>query len=269
MANLDVKCPYHNPMKCNLSPADKEYLETPEKYKAFFILQYNDNDPYLETVLEKYFNDRTWRLFNAGKEAGQGAKFCNVCRYALASDFGIACLTPLNHNVFQEIGLMMGLQKPVLYLHNPNRLKGKLPFDIDDQIYVEYTSKDELERKLEKKIEYIIEKVELFSEYQKRFRESLQQKVDKLEPNELELLKIFLIENRSLNFRHLQSLGIEEYFKHWNMALNKSLNNLGLIIQTVVHEWNKQARKLKYSECWEINPEYRDILREVVFKRQD
>ncbi len=126
-------------MKCNLSPADKSYLLTPEKYKAFFIFQYKNQDAWLEPTLERYFGERTWRLFNAGKEGGTGTKFCNVCRYALASNFGIVSLTPFNFNVFQEIGLMQGAQKQLLYLLNPER-KGselkekdldKLPFDID------------------------------------------------------------------------------------------------------------------------------------------
>jgi hypothetical protein len=264
MANFDVKCPYHNPMKCNLSPADKEYLETPEKYKAFFILQYNDNDEYLEPVLEKYFNDRTWRLFNAGKEAGQGTKFCNVCRYALASDFGIACLTPLNHNVFQEIGLMMGLQKPVLYLYNPGQIKKeeKLPFDIDDQIYIEYTSKDELEQGLEKEMGLLIDKVELFSEYQKRFRESLQQKVDNLIPQDQEILKLFLIESRPLKKLFLYKLSVLDKFKDWDSNFENPLKDSGLIIRRI----QPTDMQRRYEFVWEINHEYRDVLREIVFK---
>jgi hypothetical protein len=257
-------------MKCNLSPADKEYLETPERYKAFFIFQYKDNDPYLEPVLEKYFNNRTWRLFNAGKEAGQGTKFCNVCRYALASDFGIACLTPLNHNVFQEIGLMMGLQKPVLYLYNPKQIKKeeKLPFDIDDQIYIEYTSKEELELGLEKEMGLLIDKVELFSEYQKRFRESLQKKVDNLRGEDSDFLKLFLIENRSLDEKGLEELWV---YGKIDSIENISLNSLevsGLIVKRIIPS-EVQGAYIAQSEFWEVNPEYRDILREIVFKKQD
>ena len=90
MERFNVKCSDHFPMKCNLSNADKDYLMTEEKYKAFFIFQYKEQDEWLQPTLERYFNERTWRLFNAGKEGGTGTKFCNVCRYALAADFGIA-----------------------------------------------------------------------------------------------------------------------------------------------------------------------------------
>jgi hypothetical protein len=46
MANFDIVCPDHYPMKCNLSQADKDYLLTNEKYKAFFIFQYKNQDVY-------------------------------------------------------------------------------------------------------------------------------------------------------------------------------------------------------------------------------
>ena len=37
MERFNRRCPDHFPMKCNLSPADKAYLMTEEKYKGFFI----------------------------------------------------------------------------------------------------------------------------------------------------------------------------------------------------------------------------------------
>ena len=98
MGKFNFICPDHYPMKCNLSLADKDHLLSPEKYKAFFIFQYRNQDEWLQPTIERYFSERTWRLFNAGKEGGIGTKFCNICRYALASDFGIASLTPLNYN---------------------------------------------------------------------------------------------------------------------------------------------------------------------------
>ena len=193
MEKFNIRCPDHYPMKCNLSQADKDYLMTPEKYKAFFIFQYREQDDWLEKTLESYFMQRTWRLFNAGKEGGTGTKFCNICRYALASDFGLASLTPLNYNVFQEIGLMQGLQKPVLYLLNPNR-KEKLPFDIDDQIYIEHRNGETLEQGLDNKIPLLLDKLQLLSGFESERRERIRKKVDKLGPDARELLKGFVLE---------------------------------------------------------------------------
>jgi hypothetical protein len=198
MANFDMMCPDHYPMRCNLSHADKDYLLTKEKYKAFLIFQYNDQDEWIQPALEKYFNERTWRLYNAGKEGGTGTKFCNVCRYALASDFGIVSLTPLNYNVHQEIGLMQGFQKPLIYLLNPNHLKSKrgknLPFDIDDQIYIEHFDKDSLIEGFNNKISLILEKLIITSGFDFNQRNLIGDKVNKLSPNAKELLKRLILE---------------------------------------------------------------------------
>ncbi len=199
MEKFNVICPDHYPMKCNLSSADKEHLLSAEKYKAFFIFQYKNQDKWLQRTLERYFSERTWRLFNAGKEGGTGTKFCNICRYALASDFGIASLTPLNHNVFQEIGLMQGLQKALLYLLNPER-KDKLPFDIDDQIYIQHTDEESLEDGLNNKMPLLIEKVLLISGFESAQRELIREKMLKLSPDAKELLKRLVLEGH-LAFR--------------------------------------------------------------------
>ncbi len=176
----------------------------------------------------------------------------------MAADFGIACLTPLNNNVFQEIGLMQGLQKPVLYLCNTERKQRKLPFDVDDQIYIPYTSREELEQKLEKEIEYVIDKVELYSRFEKLFRESLLQKVNALDSEKLRMLKYFLLENRLINTKSIPDQ---------EMIIFHKLESDGLIIKTLVPMGAKHGTNLIYSECWEVNPEYRDILREIAFTK--
>jgi hypothetical protein len=168
-------------MKCILSPADKDYLLTSEKYKAFFIFQYKNQDEWLSPTMESYFSNRTWRLFNAGKEAGTGTKFCNICRFALASDFGVVSLTPLNYNVFQEVGLMEGLQKPLLYILNPERLidnNNKLPFDIDDQIYIEHKDKKTLISGLDKNIPLLLDKIQLLSGSESEKRKYIKYKLE-------------------------------------------------------------------------------------------
>lgn len=197
MERFNIKCSDHFPMKCNLSPADKDYLLTSEKYKAFFIFQYKKQDEWLSPTIENYFSSRTWRLFNAGKEAGTGTKFCNICRFALASDFGIVSLTPLNYNVFQEVGLMEGLQKPLLYLLNPDRLQdenNKLPFDIDDQIYIEHKDKVTLISGLDKNIPLILDKIQLLSGSESEKRKYIKNKLNNLSDGAREILKVVYFE---------------------------------------------------------------------------
>ena len=184
-------------MKCNLSPADKDYLLTSEKYKAFFIFQYKKQDEWLSPTMESYFSSRTWRLFNAGKEAGSGTKFCNICRFALASDFGVVSLTPLNYNVFQEVGLMEGLQKPLLYILNPERLidnNNKLPFDIDDQIYIEHKDKETLISGLDKNIPLLLDKIQLLSGSESEKRKYIKNKLMTLSSGAREILKVVYFE---------------------------------------------------------------------------
>jgi len=199
MPKFDVICPDHYPMKCNLSPADKDYLMSPEKYKAFFIFQYCDQDPWLQPAIERYFSERAWRLFNAGKEGGMGTKFCNICRYALASDFGVVSLTPLNHNVFQEVGLMQGLQKPLLYLLNPKQ-KEKLPFDMDDQIYIEHIDQETLITGLDNKMPLLLDKLLLLSGFFSEQREAVIEKLNLLSKEAVELLKRVVLEG-NFSFR--------------------------------------------------------------------
>jgi len=193
MEKFNVRCPDHYPMKCLLPPTDKDYLMTTEKYKAFFIFQYEEQDDWLEPTINGYFSKRNWRLFNAGREGGTGTKFFKICRFALASDFGIASLTPLNNNVFQEIGLMQGHQKPVLYLLNPERNK-ELPFDMDDQIYIKHNDAASLEEGLSKEMGLFIEKVRLSSGFETAQKELVRNKIDKLSDKGKELLKNLVLE---------------------------------------------------------------------------
>lgn len=193
MGKFNVVCPDHYPMKCNLSSADKDYLLTPEKYKAFLIFQYRQQDAWLEQTIERYFGERTWRLYNAGKEGGTGTKFCNVCRYALSADFGVVSLTPLNHNVFQEVGLMQGLQKPLLYLFNPGH-KSELPFDMDDQIYIEHTDSKTLEHGLSNKIPLLLDKLLLITGFKTEQKRLIESKLKDLSNQAVDLLKRIILE---------------------------------------------------------------------------
>lgn len=211
MDKFSVKCPDHYPMKCHLSPADKDHLLSAEKYKGFFISQYNDQDDWLLPTIERFFNERTWRLFNAGSEGGTGTNFCNVCRYALASDFGIVSLTPLNYNVFQEIGLMQGLQKPLLYILNPKR-NDELPFDIADQIYIEHNDSKSLEEGLNKKIPLFIVKVELYSAFEREQRQMIKSKISGLNQEAIKILECLVLEG-NLEFPQESQSSMEEWIQ--------------------------------------------------------
>jgi hypothetical protein len=264
MGKFNVICSDHYPMKCNLSPADKDYLMTPEKYKAFFIFQYRDQDEWLEPTLVRYFSERTWRLFNAGKEGGTGTKFCNVCRYALAADFGMVSLTPLNHNVFQEIGVMQGLQKPLIYLLNPDR-KSQLPFDIDDQIYVEHTSSIMLELGLSNKMPLLLEKLKLITGFDSEQADLIRSKLSELTQPAVELLKRFVLEGdfsfRSDSSRNELEKWVQES-KKWTIEHLRELESKRFII-TVTESGGTRTLEFK-----RFNEPYRKYLEQLIFAVQ-
>ena len=260
MSKFNVICTDHYPMKCNLSPADKDHLLTSEKYKAFFIFQYRDQDEWLQPTLERYFGERTWRLFNAGAEGGTGTKFCNVCRYALASDFGIVSLSPLNYNVFQEIGLMQGLQKPLLYLFNPER-KIRLPFDIDDQIYIEHTDCESLNAGLDKKMPLLIDKVLLLTGFQSEEREIIRSKLSRLSLDAVSLLKRFLVEGK-FSFRSDEADTLDEWVNATNKWSIQHLRELEKERFVITDTESGGSRTLKFKR---LNEPYRWILQELLF----
>lgn len=258
MERFNIRCPDHFPMKCNLSPADKDYLLTDEKYKAFFIFQYKEQDEWLSPTIETYFNEKTWRLFNAGKEGGTGTKFCNVCRYALSSDFGIAALTPFNHNVFQEIGLMQGLQKQLLYIVNPDRLKEPpLPFDMGDQIYIEHKDKSSLITGLDKKIPLILDKVQLLSGFESEKRKNIKKKLDKLSADAKEILKVLVLEGPRKFLGEIDGniLRLVREYPHLNMDSLKELVSQGFISFEISSAGSRSVRYSYLNESFRRNLE--------------
>jgi hypothetical protein len=257
MGKFNIVCPDHYPMKCNLSLADKDYLLTPEKYKAFLIFQYRQQDEWIEPTIERYFSERTWRLYNAGKEAGTGTKFCNVCRYALAADFGVVSLTPLNFNVFQEIGLMQGLQKPLLYLINPVH-KSELPFDIDDQIYIEHTDSKTLEFGLSNKLPLLLDKLLLITGFKTEQKRLIESKLKNLSHQAVDLLKRIILEG-SLSFR---SHDLDKWIttsRLWEVSHLRELESQRFIIDRLE---SGGTRTLHFKG---LNEDYRKYLVELLF----
>jgi hypothetical protein len=261
MERFNVICPDHYPMKCNLSKADKDYILTHEAYKAFFIFQYRGQDEWLEPAVERYFSERTWRLFNASKESGTGTKFCNICRYALGADFGIVSLTPLNHNVFQEVGLMQGFQKPLLYLLNPKR-KDKLPFDIDDQIYIRHTDQESLESGLDSKMRLLLEKVRLASGFETEQKNVLRDKITNLTPEAKELLKKLVLQGR-LRFRVDENDDFTSWVKNslkMNPELVKELKEERFIVDETQSGGTRTITIRMLNEPW------REYLEELIWE---
>lgn len=172
---------------------EKERLEGHEKYKAFLMYQDRDNDVYLKDAIRDYFKTPLYFLYDYDDIRGLGIKFCKICKLTQACDFGIAVLSPENENVFMEVGLLIGMGKPCLYIVNESRLRDKdirkLPFDISDQIVVKYDSKKKLLSELEKETPVFMLKVQLLSGYEKALRENIKERLKRLSPEGNEALK--------------------------------------------------------------------------------
>jgi hypothetical protein len=265
MAEFNLKCQLRYPKRCDLPITEKERLEGPEKYKAFLMYQFNNNDEYLKETLQEYFKTPLYFLYDADDIRGLGVKFCKICKLAQASDFGIAVLSPENENVFMEVGLLIGMGKPCLYIVNANKLKDKdiknLPFDISDQIVIKYDSKNKLLSELEKEVPIFMVKVQLISGHEKALRDSIRVRLEQLSPEAKKVLKKFV------------SLGDIELFR------NEASKMLGILLKQpeggVIMdelEQNKFVNSKHNSDpdkgsqrIYSIEEAYRTILQELLF----
>jgi len=136
-------------------------------------------------IIDKYFVPDKYHILDAQQEPAVGVKLCKICRLAVAADFGIAVLSPLNYNVFFEVGMMRGMGKPVLFILNPKTLPlERVPFDLGQEIVITYTTKLELMTGLEKEGQSFIESVGKTEEY-RGVRKALKGVVDEIEINRM------------------------------------------------------------------------------------
>ena len=200
MANFHVICPKSYPNKCNLVFSERKQLEKSEKYKGFFMYQFKDNDAFLYKSISEYFNGPDYYIFNAQFEPGTVIKICKICRLALACDFGIACLSPENYNVFMEIGMIFALGKPCIMIYNKDKLNckdpDKLPFDINAFTHIGYSSRDSLLEGLKREMPLFIAKLKTFTDAEKAMQDNIIKRLEKLPKESLMILKKFVAEGK-------------------------------------------------------------------------
>lgn len=167
MSFNDFNCPIRYPNKCNLLSEQYESLIDSTKYIAFLMYKFKARGTrYVKDTIDKFFIPDKYRILDAQQEPAVGVKLCKICRLAIAADFGIALLSPLNYNVFFEVGMMLGMGKPVLFILNPNTLPlENVPFDLGQEILITYTSESELKTGLEREVPLFIGSVGKTKEY--------------------------------------------------------------------------------------------------------
>lgn len=272
MIDFNVKCPKNYPLKCNLIDVEKEKLVRSEKYKVFLMYQFKEQTDYVILKVKDYFKPPLYHLFDTQEESGLGIKSCKICRLTLASDFGIASLSPLNNNVFFEVGLMQGLGKPVVYLvdrnfeHNGQRGARAVPFDLSDQMVIEHENAQELAARLEKEIPAFIAKVQLSTVYEKEFVEFVKKKIKKLCSERQKLLKFFVLEqSEELNEEQLELL-LQKFGTDIKVGLMYALNDLTDVGFITRMPPKSIGHRKGAGPVFALEERYRGILKDLLFK---
>lgn len=141
-------CPLHFFANlCSLEEREKKSLSLPEQIKAFLMYPFQDESIRIAEKIHALCSQYNVRVYDAQIEPGAAIiKSCKICRLALASNFGIALLSPLNYNVMFEIGYLFGLQKNVLFLIDTSLTQvNQIPFDLGDRILVTFNDIGTLE----------------------------------------------------------------------------------------------------------------------------
>ena len=263
MAEFNLRCQMRYPKRCDLPITEKERLEGVEKYKAFLMYQFDDNDIYLKDAIKEYFKSPLYFVYDTEDMRSLGVKFCKICKLAQACDFGIAVLSPENENVFMEVGLLIGMGKPCLYIVNEDKLRQKdikkLPFDISDQIIVKYDSKEKLIAELAKEVPHFIQKIVLFSGYEKAVRENVKKRIEALTPEAKKVLREFV----SLG-------GIELYRREYDRLLRQCGATGNVIEELLNHRFIKcEYRTNQWStaetQLFSVEKASMPILQELLF----
>jgi len=99
-----------------------------ESAKAFVVMQFSSpfNEIYGD-VIKKACEDHSLKPFRADEMYGPGIIIKDIADEILRSQLVIADVTPLNQNVYFEVGYAHGVNKPIILLAEKGTI---LPFDI-------------------------------------------------------------------------------------------------------------------------------------------
>ena len=98
------------------------------KPRAFVVMQFSSpyNDVYME-VIKQVCDEMNIEVLRVDEAYGPGLIISDITRSILESTFVIADVSPINANVFYEVGYAHGLNKPTILIAEKTT---KLPFDV-------------------------------------------------------------------------------------------------------------------------------------------
>lgn len=125
--------------------------------RAFVVMQFAEPfDTFYREVIQKQAEAAGFEVFRIDEKAGPGVIFQDIQREIEQAEIVIAEITPVNPNVFYELGYAHALGKPTILLAQRG---AALPFDIRSFRVVFYNDtiggKAEVERNLKKHLEAI------------------------------------------------------------------------------------------------------------------
>lgn len=129
------------------------------KPKAFVVMQFSSpyNDVYFE-VIKKVCQQEDIDVLRIDEESGPGLIIQDITRAIHESKIVIADISPLNANVFYEVGFAHALNKPTILIAEKDT---KLPFDVSSFRTLFYENsiggKGKLEKGLKRHIKAILE----------------------------------------------------------------------------------------------------------------
>jgi len=106
----------------------ENYRVESSRPKAFVVMQFSSpyNDVYAD-VIKRVCDEEEVEVVRADEEAGPGIILADIIRLLKESRIVIADISPLNANVFYEVGYAHALNKPTILIAERDT---KLPFDV-------------------------------------------------------------------------------------------------------------------------------------------
>jgi hypothetical protein len=134
-----------------------DFAASGSRPKAFVVMQFAEPyDTFYKEVIQSQAEASGFDVIRIDEKAGPGIIFQDIQREIEQADIVIAEITPVNANVFYELGYAHALKKPTILLA---RRDAGLPFDIQSFRVVFYNDsiggKVEVERNLRKHLDAI------------------------------------------------------------------------------------------------------------------
>lgn len=137
-----MRCP-----KAGGRPCQMHGEINPKRFGVFFALPFKDPPSCMEVCnalsewLERERGLEASRMFRADRWVSSGDFVCKICKAMQESEMVVADITKRNANVYFELGMAMGMNKPAILLRDAGDEEKDVGSDLLALEYVEYDGK--------------------------------------------------------------------------------------------------------------------------------